>query len=171
MQRSPYKSVLDPARFDLGCLTPSEQLWVWRRRQLSTDGRILGRSGTGMSQAEAAASLGMRTQDYRALEVGETLPDDAAPQIRALLTALGSLRAAPSELCRIARRREGMNLREASVAAGWYAARNIETATDAVGWSHVHYLATERVGDPALVRFWEDRGYRFPPQRENARVA
>ncbi len=158
MQRSPYRSVLDPARFDLGYLTPSETLWIWRRRQLSTNGRILGRSGAAMSQAEAAASLGVRTQDYRLMETGDDLTTfaEASSRVRALLTALGPLRATASELCRIARRREAMNLREASLATGW---------------SHVYYLAAERVGDPALVRFWEDRGYRFPPRRENANAA
>ncbi len=144
-------SILDRARFDLGDLAPSERLWIWRRRQLSTNGRILGRSGSAMSQAEAAASLGVRLQDYRLLETGASL-GDASPRVRALLTALGPLRATPSELCRVARRREGMNLPEASAATGC---------------SHVYYLAAERVGDPILVQFWEDKGYRFPPMKKS----
>src|ERR1700687_5828939 len=86
--------------YDLSRRTPGEDLWLWRRRQLSSSPRrTTGRPGSGMSQAEAASRLGVPTVKYHDAET------DKAPEreIRLLLAIAGS-ETEPSrgELCALA---------------------------------------------------------------------
>lgn len=139
-------SVLDPDRFDLAQLSPAERLWTWRHRQKTETGRLFGRSGSAMNQAEAAAKLGIGLPAYRSLELGGSTAL-SAEDVVALIEALGPLNPTTGELCFLARRRSGETLTE---------------VLESVGVSRMTFLKLERAGDPSLVRFWESRGYRFP---------
>jgi transcriptional regulator with XRE-family HTH domain len=141
----PFK-ITDPVAYDLGRLTASEELVLWRFRQRSTNGRLFGRVGAGMSQAEAAAALGISRATYTRLEDGGS-PRLSAQAAKTLLTALGPLRPTTGELCFIARRRSGLYLSE------------VESR---VGVSRPRYHELERAGEETIVAFWEDRGFKFP---------
>ena len=156
----------DPARYDLGQLTAAERLFLWRHRQKATNGRLLGRNGSSMNQAEAAAHLGIGPKLYNKLENGgkvelrttfdcskPTSPGQIIVRLYAgedathLIEALGPIEPATGELCFLARRRSGQMLM---------------TLERELGVSRPRYHELERTGDPAMVRFWEARGFRFP---------
>lgn len=124
---------------DLNRRTPGEELWLWRRRQLSASPRrTTGRPGSGMSQAEAAAHLGVPVTKYHDAET------DKAPEreVRLLLALAGAETGSePSrgELCALARRRSGMTLL---------------VAAQSVDVSRVTYLELERSGAPDVVDLW-----------------
>lgn len=145
MLKKPF-SVLDPDRFDLGRRTAAEDLWLWRHRQLTTTGRVLGKCGAAMGQVEAAAHLGLSISAYSTLEQGrQTLL--SADEARALAEVLGPLSPDRGELCVLARRRSGENL---------------AAVTEAAGVTRPTYLRAERDGEPRIVALWEERGFRFP---------
>jgi DNA-binding XRE family transcriptional regulator len=146
-------SVLDSDRYDLGTLTDAEILWLWRHRQLATNGRLMGRSGpvmpmgrygAAMSQSEAAGALGISEEEYVKLEHGRTGNVSAA--VVALAQPLEPITPTIAELCQIARRRSGELLVDV------YESANLSRPT---------YLRAERLGDPRIVSFWEDRGFSF----------
>lgn len=145
----------DPARYDLGQLTAAERLFLWRHRQKSKNGRVLGRNGSSMNQAEAAETLGISPKLYNALENGSNFRlsgtlDEVPEQYRAILGVAGGLRDltfSTGELCFLARRRSGQMLM---------------TLERELGVSRPRYHDLERAGDPAMIRFWEARGFRFP---------
>lgn len=131
---------------DLSELTPAEALWLWRHRQRAADGRVLGRSGSAMSQDEAARALGITVKTYRTLELGGSASLSAV-DVRAMSAALGPLRPTVGELCVIARRRSGMSL---------------SAVVELSGVSRPWYLRLERNGDPSVVEMWESKGFKFP---------
>jgi DNA-binding XRE family transcriptional regulator len=144
--------------FDLTDRDMSEKIWLWRHRQPSTWGISRGRRGGAMSQAEAAETLGLTTQQYIKLENGETT----------LLSAgdLAKLRwwvsdtdndhrtITDSELCFLARRRSGMPLREI--------AKEMRTSLQTL-------TKMEAEGDDALVLFWRRQGYKFAKGQHSLR--
>lgn len=137
---------IDGQVYDLSQINPDEHLFLWRRRQKATNGRLLGRTGASMSRAEAAEALGMDPNTYTRLESGArlSLQDE---QICTALEVLGELHPTLSELCFLARRRSGRPLRE------------IEGE---LGVSRVSFHKWERAGNPRLVDYWEKQGFIFP---------
>lgn len=144
---------LDENVYDLGQLSPDEHLFLWRRRQKATNGRLMGRVGSSMSRAEAAAELRIDPATYARLESGAR-PSLQDEEICTALEALGVLSPTLAELCFIARRRSGRPLRE------------IEAE---LGVSRVSFHKWERAGNPRLVDHWEAQGFRFPHGAVNAR--
>lgn len=130
---------------DLTSRTPGEELWLWRRRQVSPSGRSRSRVGSGLSQAEAAQMLGMATQRYHDAEAG-SLPERDIRTILADLNNGDHHEPTIAELCALARRRAKWTLRQAQ---------------DALGFSRVTFLERERVGDSSVVRLWRNAGFRF----------
>lgn len=145
-------SILNPERFNLGQLTPSETLWLWRHRQRSPSGRIKGRAGRNMNQQEAAARLGISKRSYVKLETGGNtrLSANEVVEMQRVLQTLGTLEPPPStaELCLLARRRSGMNLEQVAV-------ENLRITRQ-------HYLSIEPKATKEVVKFWTGLGYRFP---------
>ncbi len=145
----------NPDRFDLGQLSAAERLFLWRHRQKATCGRLLGRNGSSMNQVEAAKRLGISSKLYNALENGSQLhlsgTLDEVPELRRALldvaAELPDLVPTAGELCFLARRRSGALL---------------TTLEREFGVSRPHYHDLERAGAPAMILFWEDRGFRFP---------
>lgn len=146
-------SVLDTDRYDLGTLTDAETLWLWRHRQLAMNGRLMGRSGpvmpigrygAAMSQREAANALGISEKEYVTLEHGQA--NNVSAVVVALAQPLEPLTPTIAELCQIARRRSGELLID---------------VYESVNLSRPTYLRAERLGDPRIVAFWEDRGFSF----------
>lgn len=173
----------------MGRLTPSEALYLWRTRQKRA--RLICGPGGGpdrrrMSRAEAARALGLSREDYARLEDGELprvtaatvdamrrcaaltdrhpalevrarlgtvvlAPEGAETVIRDLAAALSSVlvTAAPTapELLRLARMRSGLTADEVGAALGVH---------------RVSVHAMEERGDPALLRWWRERGWIFP---------
>lgn len=137
---------LDGNVYDLGQLNPDEHLFLWRRRQKATNGRLMGRVGSSMSRAEAAAALGIDPATYARLESGAR-PSLQDEKTCTALEALEVLSPTLAELCFIARRRSGRSLRD------------IEVELDV---SRVSFHKWERAGNPRLVDYWEKQGFRFP---------
>jgi transcriptional regulator with XRE-family HTH domain len=136
----------DPGRYDLTALTAAERLFVWRHRQKTRSGRLLGRAGSAMSQAEAAAELGVSRGLYGKLENG-LRSSLSAEEVESLATALEPLNPTLGELCFLARRRSGELL----------------TALEKeVGVSRPQFHELERAGAAVILRLWMFRGYRFP---------
>jgi DNA-binding XRE family transcriptional regulator len=102
-----------------------------------------------MSQEEAASRLGLSVSAYAALELGYATAL-RADEVMSLIGPLGPLNPTVGELCVLARRRSG---------------ENVHQVTEAIGYSRVSYFRFERDGDPRVVSFWEDRGFRFPQAR------
>lgn len=130
---------------DLTTRTPSEELWLWRRRQVSPSGRQRGRIGSGMSQTEAAQVLSIPSQRYHDAETAR-LPER---DIRAMLAELNNGEQpppTPSELCALARRRSGMTL------VYCYTVLKL---------SKVTFLERERAGDVGVVSHWKSVGFTF----------
>lgn len=136
----------DPTRYDLTVLTAAEKLFVWRHRIKSTNGRLLGRNGPRFSQIEAAAQLGIKLITYRSLEDGLRTAL-SAEDVERLTVALEPLDPTAAELCLLARRRSG---------------RVLGTIESELGVSRPRFHELERVGDAAIIRYWEERGYVFP---------
>jgi len=125
--------------------SPAEELWLWRRRQLSPSGRTRSRIGSGMSQAEAAERLGISSQRYHDAEAGRLPGRD----VRVLLMSAcqgDNIDPKPGELCALARRR-----------AGW----TLELARQAIGRSRVTFLELERIGSGDVINLWVREGYTF----------
>ncbi len=145
----------DPCRYDLSRLTAAERLFLWRHRQKTTCGRLLGRNGSSMNQVEAAKKLGISAKLYNNLENGAQFHltgtlEEVPKEYRTVLEVFEGLRDitfTAGELCFLARRRSGALL---------------TTLERAFGVSRPHYHALERAGAPDMVRFWEERGFRFP---------
>lgn len=135
-----------PPNYDLSELTASERLVLWRYRQRATNGRLLGRSGSSMSQSEAAACLGISPGSYARLEEGGATAL-SANEMSGLLAALGPLRPSLGELCLIARRRAGVTLTDME---------------NALGVSRPWFHKLERAGDGTVVAYWCGQGYEFP---------
>jgi hypothetical protein len=133
-------------RYDLGYLTDAERLWIWRRRQLSRNGRTFGRAGPAMTQTEAAATIGVSYSSYRAIEAGLGARVLAA-EVAAAAEPIEGLVPTQAELCAAARRRSGELLVD---------------VYESLGVSRPWYLRLEREADPRVVAFWEERGFRFP---------
>jgi predicted DNA-binding transcriptional regulator AlpA len=140
--------------FDLGRLTPGERLWLWRRsgvsgaqtrRGVAVDGRNSNSTAiVARSQLEAAVEVGLDASAYWAAE------NDMSPAER-VLEILARLKEPAYELadaCRLARRRSPLTLPEVAVAIG-------------VG-SRPTFYKLEAAGDRRVVKFWRDRGFRFP---------
>lgn len=144
--RAPER-LTDPTRFDLGRLTAAERLFVWRHRQKSTNGCLLGRNGSAMNQSEAAQRLGIDIGAYSKLENGQQRTRLSADEVVGLLEALGPFELSIGELCFLARRRSGQMLM---------------TLEREIGVSRPRFHELERVGDPVIIGFWEARGFRFP---------
>lgn len=130
---------------DLTVRTPAEELWLWRRRQVSPSGRTRSRVGSGMSQAEAAERLGLSPQRYHDAEAGR-LPERDVRSILMSARQGEAIDPQPGELCALARRR-----------AGW----TLELARQALGRSRVTFLELERSGGHELIAMWEREGFRF----------
>lgn len=145
------REVRDPDRLamtssDLGCLTAAEKLFLWRHRQRSKNGQLLGQNGDRMSQEEAAELLGISWSAYNKLENGFRAYI-SADELEVFLHALEPIRPTVGELCLIARRRSG---------------RFLSDVEREVGVSRPRYHKMERAGDAAIVSFWADRGFAFP---------
>ena len=132
--------------YDLRLRTPSEELWLWRRRQISPSGRTRSRVGSGLSQLEAANALGISMQRYHDAEAGR-LPER---DVHALfvMAQKGQVYSNPTlgELCALARRR-----------AGW----TLEYSRETLGKSRVTFLELERIGDPSILEMWMQEGFVF----------
>lgn len=126
-------------------MTKGERLWLWRQTR-------------GLSQAEAAAKLGLTPKQYWKAEadlkeyhLAESLPkrkcrypkDCNAPDC----PCLGNGKSPDlGLLCRLARRRHGEGL---------------HGTARLLGISHMTLLQRESGADPALVAAWKGLGYRF----------
>lgn len=130
---------------DLSQRTPSEELWLWRRRQVSPSGRTRSRVGSGMSQAEAAQVLGVSSQRYHDAEAGR-LPERDIRTMLADLNTGENIEPTPSDLCALARRRMGWTL---------------TVAQQALGMSRVTFLERERAGSNDIIALWQREGFRF----------
>jgi len=132
-------------KLDLTDLTPGEELWLWRRRQVSPWGRTRSRIGSGMSQEEAAARFGMTLQRYHDAEADRLAERD----IRTILAEIGVQREMTlAERTALARRR-----------SRWPLKRTV----DDLGMSRVTYLEREKAGHESIVQFWEGRGFDYGP--------
>lgn len=100
----------------------------------------LARKAAGWTQVDAAREAGVPRDAYVDVEAGRK------PVSKAVRRAVGRVRPDLPALLALARRRSGIGL------GGLAAALSV---------SRVTVLAAERRGDPALVRFWHKRGYRF----------
>lgn len=141
----PFK-ITSSVDYDLRSLTAPERLVLWRYRQRATNGRLFGRSGSSMSQNEAAAALNIPPKVYGRLEQGLATAL-TANDITAMLAALGPLDPMMGELCFIARRRSGLTLpllaEQLSISRPWV-------------------LSLEREADDRIIKYWEGAGYVFP---------
>ena len=136
---------LGVSEMNLRRLTPSERIWLWRRRRPSTTGRVLGRGGSRMSMGEAAAHLNLPTATYVAAESGND-PDI----VQIVLDLLGDdvkQRPSVAELCALARRRSRVEVDDLCRAMG--------------GISRPTFFARETEGSPELIDLWRARGYEF----------
>jgi DNA-binding XRE family transcriptional regulator len=102
----------------------------------------LARRAAGKTSYEAAALAGVGRNAYREAERDEN------PAPAPLKTGLKPVsRPSLALLLALARRRSGLGL---------------DRTAKVLSISRMTVLAAERRGDPALVRFWEKRGFRFP---------
>ena len=141
-----------PRPRDLNHLTLPEQLWLWRRRQPTATPRArAGRDSTWMSQAEAAAAIGVSVNSYVRFEAGQAWEREVDRVTRCLSVKWDAGVPSPTlpELCALARRRSGLPL---------------DIVEQLLGVSRPTYLLMERQGDPRVASFWAGRGYRFPTE-------
>lgn len=133
-------SLTDPEHYDLSHLTPGERLRLWRRRRVGERGQL-----RGLSRAAAAERLGLDELALDRLERGR-----AAPGALAQHPAIASISAATmGELCYIARLRSRTRL---------------DDACREYGVTRPTYHEHERLSAATLMRFWEERGFRFPAE-------
>jgi len=144
-ERRTVKRLTDPDRYDLGRLSYAERLWLWRHRHPGA--HATGKRKHALTQREAAARFGLRIAAYLQLENGERTRLNA-DEIARLQPALVELAPTTGELCFLARRRSGRTLNELEVA---------------LLVSRPTLLGLERAGDPRVVWFWREVGFRFPP--------
>lgn len=133
---------------DLDLRNPSraERIWLWRRRQLSPNGRRTGRAGRAMTENEAAALLDVPLSVYQGAE--DSSEADVSAVVSAIRATGGTLPGpTPSEACALARRRAGTEVMALCAAAG--------------GISKPTLYKREREAHPELVRMWEQRGFTF----------
>lgn len=105
--------------------TLGERLWLWRTKH-------------GLSQAQAAAKLGLTPKQYWKAEADiKDYPVSYAGK---------GGRYNLATLCRLARRRHGAGL---------------QGTAKLLGISHTTLLQWESSGEPALVNAWTGLGYRF----------
>lgn len=111
-------------------LTAGESLWLWRTRQ-------------GWSQKAAARYLRLSRIPLVQMELDRR---DLLP-MSVLGTAMsGSTHISVGEMCRLARRRSGVDLRRVAKRAGV---------------SHMTVLKWERTCNPRLRTYWRGRGFTF----------
>jgi transcriptional regulator with XRE-family HTH domain len=141
------------SNFDLANRDHAERIWLWRHRQESELGTARGRRAGAMSQAEAAAKLGLTMQQYHQLESGDTTlfsAEDLAEMWPWMSEVFEDDDATTSELCFLARRRAGQPLVDAA---------------RAMGISNEWFLRLEDKGDARMVKYWQHQGFRFPKGR------
>jgi DNA-binding XRE family transcriptional regulator len=136
------RSRVAAGRLNLYNRTAGEELWIWRSRRLSPTGRPRSRVGSGMSQKEAAAELGISIQRYNDAE-NDRLPER---DVRYILTTARTSDHPPSlpEMLALARRRCGMIL---------------EKICAELTISRQAYLKREHAGDQRLITYWQKQGY------------
>jgi hypothetical protein len=148
----PYSKVSAPhhraaIEFDLSKLTMSEEIWIWRKRQISPTGRRTSRCGSALSQREAAEVLKVPQYYYQEIETGRR-PEREILSVRIKCFDGGELgELSGYELCLLARRRVGINLRALAIC---------------FHVSHSTILKWECSGAAKLVEFWIGRGFSFP---------
>jgi len=113
---------------NLRTLTNAEIIWIWRRR-------------VGLTQARAAARLGITAKALWKIEAGEV---DC--RLRSDIKRYGRC-ASRAERCAIARRRVQFLFGHKQLARRF-------------GISHVTLIAWERSGDPRLAQAWKAEGFR-----------
>lgn len=146
MSRVLKKNVEDSSR-DLTVRTSAEALWLWRIAQPY----VKGRAYSSLSQADAARKLGLSLATYSRMEEGGRSTLNADDVFR-LLSKINLIRTpTDSDLCRLARRRNGMRLRDVA---------------NYVGVSAMALSTWERDGDMRLIEFWKSKGYVFPEENE-----
>lgn len=131
---------------DLKTLTRAERIWLWRRRQLSPNGRRRGRAGAAMTENEAAALLALDLRIYQLAERGD---DNCISLVTTAIRAVGGRLSGPtpSEACALARRRGGADVMSLCAAMG--------------GISKPTLYRREKEAHPELVAMWQARGFSF----------
>lgn len=124
-------------------LSRPERIWLWRHRQRSTTGRVVGRGGARMSIGEAAAQLGVSSELYRRVENGQA--PEYERMIADLLPSVGAAALTTAEQCQLARLRSGATVEELCAELG--------------GISRPSFFAREEAGHPELVALWQARGF------------
>lgn len=132
---------------DLQQLTRAERIWLWRRRQDTTTGRVYGKGGSRMSVAEAAAALGIPVTVYRRVERGELVEHEGKVVEAIHARGYRFLQPSVAELCSLARRRAAADIEGLCAALG--------------GISRPTFFAWETLGAQALVDLWRARGFTF----------
>lgn len=99
----------------------ADRLWIWRNR-------------TGLTQAQAAAELGISVRTYRRIEDGKV---PACDQIKGRIL---TITLTVPERWMLVRRKSGLGLK---------------AAARAFGISHVTLIKMEREADPALIDLWD----------------
>jgi hypothetical protein len=130
---------------DLNRLSRAEQIWLWRRRQQNTTGRVRGRGGACMSINEAAALLNLPVSVYIAAENGNE--DHVGRVLEEIKKFNSSTRTTQGERCQLARRRTGATVEELCQALS--------------GISKPTFYSREALGHPDIVALWQARGYTF----------
>jgi len=129
---------------NLSDITDGELLWLWRHRQRY---RLRGysrmsrefRRGSAFSIDAMAFELRIGRKRYLDME-NDRVPVNGLVQLRSKDVELG-------ELCHLARRRSGLTV--------------IEICDD-LAVSAPKFYELEAAGDPVIVGYWHDLGFRFP---------
>lgn len=149
--------ITDPRRYDMGALATHEKLWIWRHRQINTKGRLFGRTGASLSQAEASKILGIRKSAYTKFESGRNTilsVDDIDRVTQLVIYPLDREPPTLAELCILARRRAGYTL--------YRVAADMEM-------TRMNYLNLEKKGEERVIAYWMREGFRFPTIAQLAR--
>jgi len=128
---------------DLSHLSAGEELWLWRRQQVSPS-KTMGPGGSSMNRIEAATQLGITVQRYSDAE-RDRLAERDIRMITKELTI--PKRLSQADVLALARRRSGMTLERVC--------SRLKTTRQA-------YLKREMAGDPRVRTFWERTGFVFP---------
>lgn len=130
---------------DLAQISPGEGLWLWRHRQrypmrgysrLSTQHR----HGSVKSIRDIAFELRIGHRRYIGMEL-DRVPLNGLTHLRIDNVTRG-------EYCALARRRSGLTLAE---------------ICNDLGMSRPRFHELEEQGDPVVVRYWQELGFKFPP--------